>query len=122
MHISLETPEQHAIQAYNDNQIQINSHVYDHSLIVSKQEIITDAKITSINDINDAYIELLLNHKPEIIIVGHNDLSILPPIKVIAELSQQGIGIEFMSIGAACRTYNVLLSELRIVTLGILLS
>ena len=33
-------------------------------------------------------------------------------------LSQQRIGIECMSIGAACRTYNILLSEHRAVVAG----
>ncbi|RUR12798.1 Mth938-like domain-containing protein [Legionella sp. km772] len=122
MHISLETPEQHAIQAYSDNQIQINSTVYEHNLIVSKQEIIVETTLRSINGIDDAYLKLLLKHKPEIIIIGHKDNTLLPPVKLTAELSQQGIGIEFMSIGAACRTYNVLLSELRAVVLGILLN
>lgn len=121
MHISLETPEQHAIQAYSDSQIQINSVTYDQNLIVSRQETIVGTKPQNINELDEAYIELLLKHKPEIIIIGHSNAALLPPIKLIAELSQLGIGIEFMSIGAACRTYNVLLSELRAVVLGVLL-
>lgn len=121
MHINLETPEQHAIQAYSDSQIQINSVIYDQNLIVSRQEIIVETKPHNINEIDDEYVELLLKHKPEIIIIGHSDSALLPPIKLIAELSQRGVGIEFMTIGAACRTYNVLLSELRAVVLGVLL-
>ena len=45
MHISLESPEQHAIQAYSEQQIQINSATYEQSLIVSKQEIISERLI-----------------------------------------------------------------------------
>ncbi len=121
MHISLETPEKHAIQSYSDKQIQIASIVYDHSLIVSKQEIVTELAIKNIQDINEYYLELLLKQQPELIIIGHNNTDILTPIEVIAKLAQEGIGIEFMSIGAACRTYNVLLSELRAVVMGIIL-
>lgn len=120
MHISLETPEHHAIQAYSDQQIQINSTMYADSVIVSKQEIITNIEIKSIQELNDAYINLLLKHKPEIVIIGHSNQKILPSLTTIALLSQQGIGMEFMSIGAACRTYNVLLSEERAVVLGII--
>ncbi len=120
MHISLETPDQHSIQAYSEHEIQINSLIYQHSLIVSKQEIIADVAIHNIQEINKPYLEMLLKYKPEIIIIGHGELSTPPPIKIIAELAQQNIGIEFMSIGAACRTYNILLSELRAVTLGII--
>ena len=122
MHISLESPEQHAIQAYSEQQIQINSVAYEQSLIVSKQEIVSEVSIKNIDEINGDYLELLLRHKPEIIIIGHNDISKLPPIKIIADLSQQGVGVEFMSVGAACRTYNVLLGELREVVLGLILN
>ena len=120
MHISLETPEHHAIQAYSDTQIQINSIIYTGSLIVSKQEIITDVTIKNIKEMDDKYIVLLLQSKPEIVIIGHPNAGTLPPLTVITELSQQGIGMEFMSIGAACRTYNVLLSEERAVVLGVI--
>lgn len=120
MHISLETPEQHAVQSYSDHQVQINSITYTSSLIVSRQEIITDVEIKNITEMNDDYKELLLKNKPEIVIIGHNNLGSFPPMATIAQLSQHGIGIEFMSIGAACRTYNVLLGEERAVVFGII--
>lgn len=120
MHISLETPERHAIQAYNEKEIQIDSISYANSLIVSRQEIITDIEINHIKAIDESYIALLLKHQPELIIIGHPAIDVFPPLDLIAHLSQQRIGIEFMSIGAACRTYNVLLGEERIVSLGII--
>ena len=121
MHINLETPEHHAIQAYSDHQIQINSTIYTSSLIVSKQEIITELEIKATAEINDGYIELLLKYKPEIVIIGQTNPKERPALATIAYLSQQGIGMEMMSIGAACRTYNVLLGEERAVVIGIFL-
>ena len=118
MHINLEATEQHAVQAYSDTKIQINSIVYESSLIVSKAEIITDLAINNIQDIGDQYFNLLINLKPEIIIIGHNNTGKFPPVDIISKLSQQRIGIECMSIGAASRTYNVLLSEHRAVIAG----
>jgi uncharacterized protein len=121
MHISLENPEHHAVQAYSDNEIKINSIIYSKSLIVSKQEIITEVEIHSIHTMDKAYLELFLKYKPEVIIIGHPETGTLPPITILAQLSQLGIGMECMSIGAACRTYNVLLSEERSVVAGIIL-
>lgn len=121
MNINLETAEQHAIQAYGDNKIQINSIIYERSLIVSREEIITDVGIKNIQDLNDEFLNLLINLKPEIIIIGHENTGKLPPFSFISYLSQQRIGIECMSIGAACRTYNVLLSENRKVAVGIII-
>lgn len=121
MHINLESTEQHAVQAYSDDKIQINSIVYDNSLIVSKEEIITDLAIKNIQDIDDQYFDLLIKLNPEIVVIGHKNTGKFPPMKIISQLSQHRIGIECMSIGAACRTYNVLLSENRSVIAGFII-
>lgn len=120
MNINLEDSELHSIQAYDAHQIQINSIVYVHSLIVSREEIISDVAIKSIKDMNEEYIKLLLKHKPEVIIIGHQETA-HPPLDLISKLSQQRIGMECMSVGAACRTYNVLLGENRAVVAGFIL-
>ncbi|KTD68129.1 MULTISPECIES: Mth938-like domain-containing protein [Legionella] len=118
MNINLESAEQHAVQAYSDNKIQINSIVYERSLIVSKTEIISDLSIKNIEEIDAHYMNLLTQFKPEIIIIGHEHTGKLLPLSILRQLTQQGIGIECMSVGSACRTYNVLLSEHRAVIAG----
>lgn len=118
MHINLESAEKHAVQAYTDHQIQIDSIVYERSLIVSKEEIITDLTIQNIREINEDYLKLLLRVQPEVIIIGHGQTGVFPDLSIISQLSQQRIGIESMSIGAASRTYNVLLGEQRAVVAG----
>ena len=121
MHINLEAAEQHAVQAYSDKKIQINSIVYENSLIVSKEEIITDLPINDIQNIDASYLNLLLKLKPELVIIGHENTGKYPPMAIISQLSQHQIGIECMSIGAACRTYNILLNEHRAVIAGFIL-
>ena len=122
MHISLEAAEHNAVQAYSDYKIQINSIVYENSLIVTKDEIITDLSIKDIQEFDDNYLQLLTHFKPEIIIIGHEHAGAFPPMSIMSHLSQQRIGIECMSVGAACRTYNVLLAELRAVVAGFILA
>ncbi|PJD95481.1 MAG: hypothetical protein CK426_04520 [Legionella sp.] len=122
MHIHLETPEKNTIQSYSSNDIQINSIHYGRSLIVSRQEIISDVQIKHINEMNEPYLALLLKNNPEVIVIGHSQSGVFPSPEWASRLSQQGIGIEFMSIGAACRTYNVLLGEERAVVAGFILS
>lgn len=118
MNINLEAAEPHAVQAYSDNQVQINSIIYERSLIVSKEEIIADLSIQDIQAIDESYLQLLLQLKPELVIIGHGNSGKFPPFAIVSQLSQQRIGIECMSIGAACRTYNVLLNEQRAVVAG----
>lgn len=112
MPIHLEIPEQHVVQAYDEKKIQINSIIYESSVIVSKQEIIRNCAIHKIEDIAEQYIPLLLQLKPEIVLIGHHEQGKFLSIEALWKLS---IGIECMSLGAACRTHNILLGEHRAV-------
>lgn len=118
MHINLETNESNAIQSYTEHQIQINSHIYTQSVIVSKQEIITDFQITQISDLTLENLEKFLILQPEIIILGLQQPGRFPDPSILSVLSKQRIGLECMSIGAASRTFNVLLGEERAVVVG----
>ncbi len=115
MQINLENNENHSVEAYSDHQIKINAVTYKNSLLVSKNSIIDDLTIQSIEDVDKALLEKIVALGPEIIILGHSETGKLLPVDLRSELSRLRIGFESMSIGAACRTYNVLLSEARAV-------
>lgn len=121
MQINLESTDKHSIQAYDDKEIRVNSITYSSSLIISSQEIICPWPVTTLNQLDEQLIAPLLRHQPKIIIIGSTQQGQLAPIALLQKLSQQGIGLEAMSIGAACRTFNVLLSEQRDVVLGLIL-
>lgn len=123
MQINLEAADPNAIQSYNDSQVRIDGVNYQHNLIVSKDGIVTDWPIESIKELHSKPLDALITSfasKPKIILIGQPTLGALPPVSTLALLANQGIGLECMSIGAACRTYNVLLSESREVILGII--
>jgi len=121
MHINLEAADDHSIQAYSDNEIRVNSVTYQKSVIVSSREIISDWAIDNIFQLNEESLEPLLRHTPNIIVIGHKQQGKFPPPSAFELLSKKRVGLECMSIGAACRTFNVLLSEQREVVLGIIL-
>lgn len=122
MHVNLAPNESHAIQAYSDHEIQINSKKYSASLIVSQHEIIDCWTVNFITDLNEETIQPLLKYKPNIILIGYIDSK--PDLLQLHQLKQmletQFISIELTSIGAACRTFNILLCEHRDVVLGII--
>jgi uncharacterized protein len=121
MHINLEAADIHSIQSYSDREIQVNSQTYQNSLIISNQAIITDWPVTSIQQLKEENLEPLLRSIPKIIIIGHQQAGQFASPSVMAELAQRRIGLEVMSIGAACRTFNILLNEHREVVIGIIL-
>ncbi len=53
----------------------------------------------------------LLEQNPEIIIYGTGWQSRLPPRDLVFALARRGIGFEMMDTPAACRTFNILMSE-----------
>lgn len=121
MHINLESNDNHSIQAYTDTEIKVGSNFYQQSLIISSHEIISDWKAKKIDELNEQLLEPLLRYEPKIIIIGHKQLGVFAPPSIIEKLANRRIGLEMMSIAAACRTFNVLLNEHREVVVGLIL-
>lgn len=122
MHIQQEAPDKHTIQSYTDTSITVNTVLYQHSVIVSPTLIIDDWPVHTLAALNETSLEPLRHGHPEIIIIGIHQPKAPLPLALIAQLSKERIGIECMSIGAACRTFNVLLGEQRRVVVGIILA
>lgn len=121
MQISLEKAEKHAIQAYSETKVKVNDTFYERSLIISQEKILASWPILTIIDFDEQSAAPLVELKPEIIIIGHDKPGLHPPLAIFELFSKLGIGFECMSLGAACRTFNVLLSEQRSVAAGLIL-
>ncbi|MCP0913489.1 MULTISPECIES: Mth938-like domain-containing protein [Legionella] len=120
MQITREQRDKHSIQGYSETEIKINSVVYTQNLWVSRETINADWRPQTIRELNVAILEPLLVLQPEVIVIGHNTGGAQPPVEVLQHLSKLKIGLECMNIGAASRTFNILLSEGRAVALGII--
>ncbi|NOT14882.1 MAG: Xcc1710-like domain-containing protein [Methylotenera sp.] len=101
----------HLITAYSGNSISINHQAYLHSLIVMPQTLITDWHTSSYEQLNLADFEKAATLKPELVLLGTGQAHHFLHPKIYAPLTQQGISLECMSTVAACRTYNILMSE-----------
>lgn len=121
MEIQLESAEPHTIRTYSDHSIVVGQITLDQSCIISQQSIQSAWQIQHIDELSADHLAALLQDAPDVIIIGHADTPRALPM-IASELSRQKIGIECMSIGAACRTFNVLLGEQRAVVLGIIFS
>lgn len=115
------TADSHIIRGYDTHSININGMVFRQSLVVSKQHLVTDWHVKSIAELNETTLAELLVIQPEVILIGTGPKLQFPHPQCYASLLNQGIGVEFMDSGAACRTYNILLGEERRVIAGIIL-
>ena len=63
----------------------------------------------------------LLALKPELVVFGSGAVFRFPDRSVVAEFTRARIGFEVMDTPAACRTYNVLMSEGRRIAAALLI-
>jgi uncharacterized protein len=113
MHIQLESHEIHSIQSYTNDSIKINGIIYQKSIIVSRNTIITDVNVERIQELNEEHLKDVINQNPNIVIIGHQENISPLTMPCFLPLLSNGIAVEPMTVGAACRTYNVLLNEHR---------
>jgi uncharacterized protein len=110
-----------AITAYAKGEIRMRDRVYVASLIATRDVVIDDWKPAPVEELTIDEFAALLDLSPQVVILGTGQCQRMPPPELFAAFASRGIGLEVMGTGAACRTYNLLLSELREVALALIL-
>ena len=99
------------IHHYTEGQITIGQKVYRRSLILLPDRVILDWSPNTMEDLQAADLGLLAELAPEIVILGTGGQHRFPHPSLMQLLMQARIGFEAMTTPAACRTYNILMSE-----------
>jgi len=113
--------EGYVITAYGEDSVSVNGKVFEQSLILANTEFSEHWGLSSIEQLADEHIEQILSFDPELIIIGTGDKLVFPKVEVYSAIIKRGIGVDFMDTHAACRTYNILMSEGRGVVAGLIL-
>lgn len=100
--------------------IRIKEEAFTHSLLISA-DLLQAWPVQHIGSISDTALQVLIDIKPEIIVLGTGQEHLFPAVTHLRPLLDAGIGYEIMSTPAACRTYNVLVAEDRNVVAGLIL-
>jgi uncharacterized protein len=109
------------IRAYKPGFIQVNDTVYTESLIISANKLITNWTPQQLADLSAENLQAVTPLTPGILLIGTGEKLDFPALEVYGELLNQGIGVEIMDTGAACRTYNALTSEGRNVVAALII-
>ena len=91
--------------------VEINQLRYRHNLIVMADKLITDWSATDFLSLTEAHFEKILTLKPEVVLLGTGKKHQFLHPKIVQKLTENGIPLECMTTAAACRTYNILMSE-----------
>lgn len=109
------------IQSYGSHRFRISNHYHDGSVIVFPEQV-ESWSATTIDEITLDSLEPVLKRKDDVdmLLIGCGESFVLPPKGLKMALKEQGIVLEWMDSRAACRTFNVLLSEERLAAAAIL--
>lgn len=98
----------HANQSSEDDLLEISG-----TTLVYKDVIETQNLPASFSEFNEQCIEKLLEYDAEIFLIGTGSRSRFPDKSILQTIASNKIAMDFMDIGAASRTYNILTGEYR---------
>jgi uncharacterized protein len=109
------------ITSYGDGYVAINLERHEGSVIIMPQTPVLAWPVSSFEALLPEHFETLLAAAPEVVIFGSGSRLRFPHPRLTAQLAKHRIGVETMDFGAACRTYNILMSEGRRVAAALLI-
>ncbi len=112
MQLTEHTPGGHySIRDINDKGIRIGETRHSTSILIGAHFLETGWPVESLEDLDDERIEPIVKLQPEVVLVGFGRTQPFPSPAIQYAFLKHGIGVEIMTLDAACRTFNVLMSE-----------
>ena len=108
------------IRSYSGGEVRVGEQVLHRSCIVTPDTVIADWRPASLDDLLEHDLEPLLAAKPELVLLGTGTTHRFAPAPIRGAFVKQGVALETMDLGAACRTFNVLVQEARRVCAALL--
>ena len=98
------------IKNFSKNGFLIDNKLYNHSILISLENIHTWNVDSHIIDKNFNFIKTLKPF-PELLLIGVGDTISSPYLDIRSKMSKLSIAVEIMTTQSACRTWNILISE-----------
>lgn len=99
----------------------VGAQAFAHSVLVPWAGEVRPWPVAALADLAQAHFEQILALQPELVILGSGARMRFVSAALLRPLIERRIGVETMDTPAACRTYNVLVSEGRNVVAALLL-
>ena len=80
-------------------------------LVVMADKLILDWAATDFTSLTELHFTTLIELKPEVVLLGTGEKHQFLHPKIVQKLTENSIPLECMTTAAACRTYNILMSE-----------
>jgi uncharacterized protein len=122
MKIELDTHDAalNIIKSYSRDGVIIKNTLYQNSIIVSPDTVIEDWAPAAFSDLAVSHFSGIIKLSPEIVLIGTGERIRFPDGSILDAMLTRHIGVEVMDTGAACRAYNFLAGEGRVVFAALL--
>lgn len=113
MKLDLEKGTGNLINRFSTGEIIVAGRSYRAPLIVTVDRIVAEWGPPPVASLATEHFAPALALEPEVILLGTGVQQLFPPASVTHAVLSLGVGLEVMTTAAACRTFNVLVSEYR---------
>ena len=91
--------------------VRIGGETVAENVVLFRDAIQRGISLDNVEALQEQDLEDLLSKQPELVIFGTGWKSQRPPRELVFAMARRGIGFETMDTPAACRTFNILVSE-----------
>lgn len=114
-------PTSNTFNAYGDGWVEVNAVRFERSIVVFPERPVFEWPVDGFGALSAESFRFIADQSPELVVFGSGSRLRFPHPRLLAPLTDRGIGVETMDIYAACRTYNILMAEGRRVAAALLL-
>jgi uncharacterized protein len=113
MQLSRDSSTVHLIRAWEPGRVRVADRWVTGNVIVGNDRIVEGWTSIQPQELTIEHLEPAFALEPTIIVLGTGTERLLPDVELMAAAAERSVGLEIMNTPAACRTFNVLLSEQR---------
>ena len=109
------------VAGYSATEVRLRERTLTSSAIVTADRVVP-WPVHSVEALTPAMLELALELKVDVLLLATGATQVWPSAEVLAHAATRRAGLEVMALGAAARTFNLLLSDERSVALAVILA
>jgi uncharacterized protein len=109
------------IRSYSTEEIRVGEQSIRSSCIITAESLVADWPPATLDELTLTHLEPIFELRPELVLLGTGAQQRFASAPIRAAFASKGIGVESMDLGAACRTFNVLVQEERRVAAALFL-
>ena len=112
-------PQVLTVRGYAPGEIDVAGQLIRAPCILSAARLVTDWPVRCAAELDLAALEPLMALHPNVVLIGTDAADLFAVSALRKAVEARGVAFEIMSVGAACRTFNVLAQERREVVAGL---